>query len=178
MAPDMKEIIAKASRKLIFEKNVKKLTVKDIVKECQITRQTFYYHFEDIPSLIRWDLEKNMPIILEEVLSAGNPEEGMLYLFRMALAISPYIKKVMQTNYKDEIECLLEQFVYQLFEKIWEYGCKFKNCSRFELNLILRYHSQAILGLLKHWTEDDTKNLEQIAHQVFLMITGDYSSFS
>ena len=46
---DMKEIIAEAARKLILEKKVKKLTVKDIVEECQITRQAFYYHFEGIP---------------------------------------------------------------------------------------------------------------------------------
>ena len=43
---DMKEVIASAARKLILEKKVKKLTVKDIVEECQITRQAFYYHFE------------------------------------------------------------------------------------------------------------------------------------
>ena len=41
----MKEIIAEAARKLILEKKVKKLTVKDTVEECQITRQAFYYHF-------------------------------------------------------------------------------------------------------------------------------------
>ena len=33
---DMKEIIVVAARKLILEKKVKKLTVKDIVEECQI----------------------------------------------------------------------------------------------------------------------------------------------
>lgn len=49
MSVEMKEIIAESARTLIFEKRVKKLTVKDIVEECNITRQTFYYHFEDIP---------------------------------------------------------------------------------------------------------------------------------
>ena len=54
MAVDMKEMIAQAAGRLILEKKVKKLTVKDIVEECSITRQTFYYHFEDIPDLFRW----------------------------------------------------------------------------------------------------------------------------
>ena len=39
---DMKEVIASAARKLILEKKVKKLTVKDFVEESQITRQAFY----------------------------------------------------------------------------------------------------------------------------------------
>ena len=36
MAADMKETIALAARTLLFEKRVKKLTVKDIVEECQM----------------------------------------------------------------------------------------------------------------------------------------------
>lgn len=44
MAVDMKETIAEAARKLLMEKKVKKLTVKDIVETCEITRQAFYYH--------------------------------------------------------------------------------------------------------------------------------------
>ena len=54
MAIDMKKTIAEAASNLLFEKKVKKLTVKDIVEECHITRQAFYYHFEDIPDLIHW----------------------------------------------------------------------------------------------------------------------------
>ena len=53
MAVDMKEMIAQAAGRLILEKKVKKLTVKDIVEECSITRQTVYYHFEAIPDLFR-----------------------------------------------------------------------------------------------------------------------------
>lgn len=56
MPVDMKEMMAEAVRKLLMDKKVKKLTVKDIVEECQITRQSFYYHFEDIPALLQWNI--------------------------------------------------------------------------------------------------------------------------
>ena len=51
MQVDVKDSIAQAAKNLVIEKGVKKLTVKDIVDECHITRQAFYYHFEDIPAL-------------------------------------------------------------------------------------------------------------------------------
>ena len=54
MAIDMKKTIAEAASSLLFEKRVKKLTVKDIVEECHITRQAFYYHFEDKFDLVNW----------------------------------------------------------------------------------------------------------------------------
>lgn len=59
MATDMKESIAKAAKALLMEKGASKLTVKDIVEKCQITRQAFYYHFEDIPALVRWILAQD-----------------------------------------------------------------------------------------------------------------------
>lgn len=39
MEKDMKKQIAEASRELLFEDQVKKLTVKAIVDKCKITRQ-------------------------------------------------------------------------------------------------------------------------------------------
>lgn len=44
MPADMKDTIAQAAKSLLMEKGVRKLTVKDIVEECSITRQAFYYH--------------------------------------------------------------------------------------------------------------------------------------
>ena len=58
MAEDMRETIANAAKTLLFDKKVRKLTVKDIVEECHITRQTFYYHFEDIQALLKWMFEQ------------------------------------------------------------------------------------------------------------------------
>ena len=49
MPGDMKETIAKAAIKLLSQNHVKKLTGKDIVEQCHITRQRYYYHFEAIP---------------------------------------------------------------------------------------------------------------------------------
>ena len=33
------------------------ITVKELVEECEVNRQTFYYHFQDIYDLLRWFLE-------------------------------------------------------------------------------------------------------------------------
>ena len=64
MAIDMKKTIAEAASNILFEKKVKKLTVKDIVEECHITRQAFYYQFEDIPDLISQYIVSDLYCIL------------------------------------------------------------------------------------------------------------------
>ena len=47
-----KKAIADSFLKLLREKPLDKITIKDIVEDCGINRNTFYYHFEDIPALV------------------------------------------------------------------------------------------------------------------------------
>lgn len=76
MPADMKERMAEAVKRLLIDRKVKKLTVKDIVEECKITRQSFYYHFEDIPSLLQWILEQGTEKLLQESRNQNGEEEA------------------------------------------------------------------------------------------------------
>ena len=42
-----------------------KITVKDIVERCGVNRNTFYYHFKDIPDVVEFILKKKWDEILE-----------------------------------------------------------------------------------------------------------------
>ena len=87
MPVDMKQYIADAAERLIEEKRAKKLTVTDIVEECAITRQTFYYHFEDIPDLINWMLKQEFEKAAREInRSGGNLEYAMRRFLETAMS--------------------------------------------------------------------------------------------
>ena len=47
-----KDAIKKSFLKLLNSKPIDKITVKEIVEDCGINRNSFYYHFDDIPSLM------------------------------------------------------------------------------------------------------------------------------
>lgn len=53
MSQFTKEEIIKSFTRLLNEKSLDKITVTEIVKDCNINRNTFYYYFEDIYDLIR-----------------------------------------------------------------------------------------------------------------------------
>lgn len=173
MPTEMKARIAAAAARLVFEKNVKKLTVTDIVAECQITRQTFYYHFEDIPALLRWILETDGTLLLKQTLEQETPEQGLCYLLRMAIHAAPYIKKGIQTNYGEEIRTLLAQSFYQFLEEVVEKEDLYADYPMRDQKLFLRYHTCAVIGMLQEWTDEDTQHLEEIVHKMILMMNGD-----
>lgn len=173
MAVDMKELIAEAAKRLLFQKHTRKLTVKDIVEECHITRQAFYYHFEDIPDLLRWSLERQSQKILEECLAMEDTEEALLYFFQVAVSARPYVERGLHSNYGEELERMLTQLIFAFFEKAMEQRRLLEDCSHGDRKLILRYHAGAIMSLLRDWTEEDTQNMKHIVHQIHSLLAGE-----
>ena len=56
----MKEMIVQTFNRLLEKKSIDKITVTDIVNECGIARQTFYYHFQDLEDVVEWSLRQNL----------------------------------------------------------------------------------------------------------------------
>ncbi|MCD8085724.1 MAG: TetR family transcriptional regulator [Clostridiales bacterium] len=176
MPIDTREQIANAVRTLLVEKHVKKLTVKDIVEECSITRQTFYYHFEDIPDLLRWIMERDSEKIMQECIAQGDAESGLRYLFLVAVNLRSVVQQGLRTNYGEELEPLLIKRFRACFEQMVDELGLYQRYSRADLRLIIRYHSAAMMGLLREWTDADTEQLDHIVHQVYLILMGEVSA--
>lgn len=170
---DMKKVIAEATQALLLEHHVKKLTVKDIVEQCNITRQTFYYHFNGIPELLRWMIEGYFEQVMEETLAQEDGEVGLRCFFVMAINISPYVEHGMKSNYGEELKRLLRQCFLHYFALASERKNFYPDCTLAQTKLILRYHSQAIMGLLEEWTEEDTAQLDQIVHTIYHLMTAE-----
>ncbi|HIW21946.1 MAG TPA: TetR/AcrR family transcriptional regulator [Candidatus Dorea intestinavium] len=61
-----KEAIKTSFLKLLNERPLNKITVKDIVEDCGINRNSFYYHFQNIPSLIEEIIADEVDKIVKE----------------------------------------------------------------------------------------------------------------
>ena len=170
MPADMKETIAQAAVTLLTEKGAKKLTVKDIVEQCHITRQAFYYHFADIPEMFRWILEQKSQRLILETKAKAVGEKGLRSLFVMALEAMPYVRRTENSTYSQEIQRLVSQSFQNIFEKVIEEQGLYAQCSHLDVKLIVRYHTGAILSLLQNWTPEDTEHLDSIVHVVYRLI--------
>jgi len=54
MLKNAKEKFAESLRKLLGKKMLDHITIKDIVEDCGVSRQTFYYYFTDIYQIVEW----------------------------------------------------------------------------------------------------------------------------
>lgn len=59
-----KDLIVAAFWQLLDEKPFNQITVKDIVTRCRVNRNTFYYHFHDIPALVEYSVKEDVDSIM------------------------------------------------------------------------------------------------------------------
>ena len=61
-----KKALAAALKRLMVNKPISKITVRELVAECGINRNSFYYHFEDIYALFKWMVESEAVEIVKQ----------------------------------------------------------------------------------------------------------------
>ena len=69
MSLTTKRALAESLKKLLSKRGLDKITVKDIVEDCGVNRQTFYYHFHDIYDLTEWIIQDDAENILSAELN-------------------------------------------------------------------------------------------------------------
>ncbi len=170
---DMKQVFADGAKALIFDRNVTKLTVKDLAAQCHVTRQTFYYHFEDIPHLLRWIMDSDSEKLISQCMNQENREEGLRHFIVTLLNLKPYVKYDMSAAQRLEVERIMEDCFLRFFERAVDEMGLYQNYNRKDQELILRYHSRAVMGLLRSWTPEDAADLDHMVHMLHLLLTGD-----
>ena len=66
MAQFTKRAIVESFLKLLNQKPLDKITVKEIVDDCGINRNTFYYHFEDIRALLSFVVDAEVECVITD----------------------------------------------------------------------------------------------------------------
>ena len=61
------------------KKTLSKITVTDIVKDCGFNRKTFYYHFQDVPALLKWTLEQEAVNVIKKFDLLNELEEALRF---------------------------------------------------------------------------------------------------
>ena len=79
LAPSTKLALASSLKRLLQKKFLDDITVKEIVEDCEVNRQTFYYHFQDIYDLLHWFLDHETVQVVQDCPSW---QEALMAVFR------------------------------------------------------------------------------------------------
>lgn len=107
MPEDMKSIIAAALTELIQRGNIDKITVKALIEECHISRQTFYYHFQDLMDVIEWTMRQTTRQLSEESRKQERMIDALKVFISFARQHAVMIRKLMDSQRRPQIEKMM-----------------------------------------------------------------------
>lgn len=167
MPVNMKTVIADAFLKLSKEKNIDKITVKDLVEECKISRQTFYYHFQDLLDVIEWSTEQAFQQLLERSLESDDPEAVLLDFIATAEDAEQLWQKLLHSQKREQVEQLLIRSVRSyLQEMISQRGMPKPDLSYEDMEVALSFCTYGIVGLLLEFCGKRKPNRQRLARQM------------
>ena len=107
MPLDVKAAVADALLELIRRKDADKITVKDLVEVCGISRQTFYYHFKDIVDVVEWAAQQGVQRLVRESLNAATPQEALGVFVDFAVESQPLVQRLLNSQRREAIERII-----------------------------------------------------------------------
>ena len=75
-----KKELANALKNIMKSKQISKISITEIVKECDVNRKTFYYHFENIYDLIKWILKEEIFEVIKKIYLVNDWEHAIVFI--------------------------------------------------------------------------------------------------
>lgn len=114
MAQFTKKALMDSFLELIEDRPLNKITVKEITANCGVNRNTFYYHFQDIPQLIEAVVCEDA----EYVISQNPNIESLEQCLDVAMSLVLKRKKVVYHIYHSTERAIFEHFLWEICTKV------------------------------------------------------------
>lgn len=172
MAPSTKLALAASLKRLLQKKFLDDITVKEIVEDCQVNRQTFYYHFQDIYDLLRWLLEHETQQALQGTESW---QQALLAAFHYAQENHVTVYHVFRSSGRDHLDCQFFSLTRSLVSTAFAQRTQDLNLDAADLDFLIDFYMYALSGILMSWLSSDMReDPEQIVARVSRLLDGEF----
>jgi len=175
MTKQTKECLSAALKEQMLKKSLSKITVSELIKICNMNRNTFYYHFEDIYALLKWTLEQEAIEVVKKIDLLINPEEAINFILN-------YIdenKYIIACAYNSLGYEQLNRFFYQDGQAIVSHLVDEANRRRENplkesyKEFVTMFFTEAIAGSLIHYIQNkESWSKEDVAHSLLKILDG------
>ena len=174
MTTDMKILILDTLTELTAKKGLDKVTVKDLVEACHISRQTFYYHFQDILDVFEWAGEQKMKQMLEQGLKGETAEDALLVFVSFTSENHDLIQKLFSSQKHSEIETIFYKAFRTYLDEMFRRSKLASDLSVSDWELMLDFYSHGIGAILKKHVADTPQQQRQLAAKISQLLNGTF----
>lgn len=142
--------------KLLNQRPLNQITVKDIVEDCGINRNSFYYHFSDLPALVEEIMAEQVSAMVENHPTVDSVQEGSDAIVEFVMHNKRAIYHIYNSVSRDVFERhLMEVCRYVVTTYL---DGMLEEVEEADRDAILRFHRCACFGSVIDWLNGGMKD--------------------
>lgn len=149
-----KKIIKDTFWELLEEKPYNKITVQDIVGRCHVNRNTFYYHFQDIPTLMTDSIEDWMDEVISQYGMAESPADCLIYIGQEFMKRRKAFLHLFRYVQKEAFLSKMNKMIYNVIQRYVDGIAEYRQISKTEKETLIRCYKCVFTGSLLDWLEE------------------------
>ncbi|MBR6019395.1 MAG: TetR family transcriptional regulator C-terminal domain-containing protein [Lachnospiraceae bacterium] len=158
-----KDLIKRTFVSLLERYPLTQITVKMLVQECGINRNSFYYHYQDLPALIEEIVQEEADRIMREYPSIETMDTALYAVTDFASKNRKAILHIYNSVNRDIFEQHLWKVCNYLVNSYGEKELSGKKINDIDREIIGRYYRCVCFGLVIDWLdrkmEDDIRKM-------------------
>ena len=142
--------------KLLNQRPLNQITVKDIVEDCGINRNSFYYHFSDLPALVEEIMAEQVSAMVKNHPTVDSVQEGSDAIVEFVMHNKRAIYHIYNSVSRDVFERhLMEVCRYVVTTYL---DGMLEEVEEADRDAILRFHRCAAFGSVIDWLNGGMKD--------------------
>ncbi len=148
-----KNAIVETTLRLSQQRPINKITVRDIVEACGITRNTFYYHFHDIYEVLECAIE----VELERLRSSwsGNTEKSLFDLFKFCISYKKVWNNLYRSVGHEQLSVYISKQIKLLFTEQFLSHAEVERLDPRDVSLLSLCCEEMLTGIFFRWLRTD-----------------------
>ncbi len=168
-----KVLIREEFIRLLNEKSFNKITITEIVENCQLNRNTFYYHYSDLFEVLSEVFEDELSKITSGYYDGKTWNDTLLQLTCFARENKVAVFHVYHSLQREELERFLYDFSERILKKFVDDESADIKVDDFDKALIVKFFQMALTGMLIEWISDGMKrDIDLVIDRMSLLLDG------
>jgi len=149
-----KRILADGLKKLMQDKALASISISDITSQCGISRNTFYYHFQDKYDLVNWIFYTEVTPQVSNFTDLEHWPDGLAALYDYMLQNRLfYINALSNEGQNSLSDCLMNYYEMLIINVVTNSNYRL-NLSNDEIQVVSKFYSNAIIGSILDWAKN------------------------
>ena len=149
-----KKAIVNSFIKLLNEKPLDKITVKNIAEDCGINRNTFYYHFGDIRELTVYTIDSQIHSVSELDFNGDSWVDSFVEAAKFVIDNKKAVYNIYNSLNRETVENYLNTVAFKVTDNFVSAKAVGIDADKSDIELIKDFYMSALVGIICKWLEN------------------------